>query len=240
MYRIIMLLLAAASAALPAGFESSDFLKLRSAGTVQFSPDGSKLAYTINRTDGGRRAFAQLWIMTLADGKSISLSSGDEASGDPEWSPDGKWIAFSGRLNGKSGLILARADGTEKKYLGPLDGTNSPLPTTGKRIAWSPDIKQIAYVSAQPGPETARPRATPSSSRVTSTSPPPAKGIRISTTTSGFISSWLTPLRVNRGNSRAARTTNIRSIGRRTARKSLSFRIASRTRTSSSTTICWR
>ena len=156
-----MLLLAAASAALPAGFESSDFLKLRSAGTVQFSPDGLKLAYTINRTDGGRRAFAQLWIMTLADGKSISLSSGDEASGDPEWSPDGKWIAFSGRLNDKSGLILARADGTEKKYLGPLDGTNSPLPTTGKRIAWSPDSKQIAYVSAQPGPETAEATGDP-------------------------------------------------------------------------------
>jgi dipeptidyl aminopeptidase/acylaminoacyl peptidase len=93
--------------------------------------------------------------MTIADGKSICLSAGNEPSGNPEWSGDGKWIAYSGRLGEKSGLIVARADGGEKKYLGPLDGTNAPLPTTGKTVTWSPDGKQIAYVSSQPGPETA-------------------------------------------------------------------------------------
>jgi dipeptidyl aminopeptidase/acylaminoacyl peptidase len=142
-------------AALGAGFQSSDILKLRSVGVVQFSPDGSRIAYTLLRNEGPLRPVGQVWIMTLADRKSICLSDGIETSGNPEWSPDGKWIAYSGHLNGKSGLIVAHPDGTAKKYLGPLESTNAPLPTTGKEIAWSPDSKKVAYVSAQPGPEAA-------------------------------------------------------------------------------------
>jgi dipeptidyl aminopeptidase/acylaminoacyl peptidase len=155
MHRILFVLAACAALALPAGFQSADFLKLRSVGVVQFSPDGARIAYSITRNDSNRRPFGQLWIMTVADGKSIGLSSGDEPSGNPEWSPDGKWISYSGRLGEKSGLMVARSDGSDKKYLGPLESTNAPLPGTGKTTAWSPDSKQIAYVSATPGPETA-------------------------------------------------------------------------------------
>ncbi|HLG95812.1 MAG TPA: S9 family peptidase [Bryobacteraceae bacterium] len=155
MYPRLWPIILCAATAFPAGFQSSDLLKLRSVGAVQFSPDGSRIAYTITRNDGSLRPFGQLWIMTLADRKSICLSAGDDPSGDPEWSPDGKWIAYSGHLGNQSGLIIARSDGSGKKYLGPLEGTNAPLPSTGKNIAWSPDSGKIAYVSAQPGPETA-------------------------------------------------------------------------------------
>jgi dipeptidyl aminopeptidase/acylaminoacyl peptidase len=155
MYRILLTLAGCAVVTLASGFQSSDFLKLRSVSSVQFSPDGARLAYSITRNDGPGRPFGQLWIMTLADGKSICLSSGSEPSGNLEWSPDGKWISYSGRAGGKSGLIVARSNGSDPKYLGPLEGTNAPLPGTGRTTAWSPDSQQIAYVSATPGPETA-------------------------------------------------------------------------------------
>lgn len=130
-------------------------LKLRSVGAVEFSPDGSRIAYVVTRNDGPRQAIGQLWIMTLADGKSICLSDAEDPSGNPLWSPDGKWIAYSGRLGSRRGLMVARPDGTDKRFLTAMESTNSPMPTTGKTIAWSPDSRQIAYISAQPGPETA-------------------------------------------------------------------------------------
>ena len=97
MYKMWIALAVCVLPALPSGFQSSDFLKLRAVGTVQFSPDGARIAYSITRNDSPRRPFGQLWIMTLADGKSICLSSGDDPSGNPEWSPDGKWISYSGQ-----------------------------------------------------------------------------------------------------------------------------------------------
>jgi dipeptidyl aminopeptidase/acylaminoacyl peptidase len=153
--RTLLLLFALGATAFPGGFQSSDLLKLRSVGVVQFSPDGARIAYTVTRNDLGLKPTGQLWVMTLAGRKSICLSSANEPSGEPEWSPDGKWIAFSGAAGDKRGLVIARPDGSERRYLAPLEGTNAPLPNTGKRIAWSPDGKRIAYVTAQPGPETA-------------------------------------------------------------------------------------
>jgi dipeptidyl aminopeptidase/acylaminoacyl peptidase len=143
------------------GLESTDLLKLRSVGEVQWSPDGARIAYTISNNDGPRRPYSQLWIMTVADGKSIRLATGKESSSGPEWSPDGQWIAYQGSAGDKSSLMIARPDGSGMKSLAPVESTNSPLPTTGKRLAWSPDGKRIAFVSAVPGPETAEATGDP-------------------------------------------------------------------------------
>jgi len=142
-------------------FTSTDLYKLRSAGAVSLSPDGSRLAYTINRNDGAGRPYSQLAVMTLTDGRSVSFSKEKDASGAGEWSPDGQWIAYSGKFGDQSGLIVAHADGSGAKFLSKLEWTNSPLPTTGKRFAWSPDSKRLAFVNAVPGPETAEATGDP-------------------------------------------------------------------------------
>src|SRR5712692_8481484 len=147
--------LVARDAAGQAGLQSSDLLKLRSVSAVQVSPDAMRVAYVVDNNDGAGRPYGQLWVMTLADGKTVRFGGDREPSGGPEWSPDGRAIAYHGRAGDKAGLVVARPDGTGARFLAETSGTNSPLPTTGKTVAWSPDGTRIAFVSAVPGPETA-------------------------------------------------------------------------------------
>src|SRR5690349_17271912 len=137
-----------------APFVSSDFLKLRSVGSVEFSPDAKRIAYTIENQDRPGKRYSQVWILNIADGKSTLLGSSTEPSSEPAWSPDGRRIAFVGKTGKKSALLIANPDGTAVHNVAELEGTNSPMPSTGKRIAWSPDSKHIAFVNAVPGPET--------------------------------------------------------------------------------------
>jgi len=134
---------------------SSDLLKLRSVAAVQLSPDATRVAYVVENNDGPRRPYGQLWVMTIADGKTVRFGGDRDASGTPEWAPDGQSIAYQGRVGDKSGLVVARPDGTGAKLVAEVSDTNAPLPGTGKTIAWSPDSKRIAFVSSVPGPETA-------------------------------------------------------------------------------------
>ncbi len=149
------LMLAAGVAGAQDRLTSSDLLKLRSVGGVQVSPDGTRVAYVVENNDGPRRPYGQLWVMTVADGKTVRFGGEREPSGNPAWSPDGQSIAYQGRVGDKAGLVVARSDGSGARFLSEMSGTNSPLPTTGKDIAWSPDGKRIAFVSSVPGPETA-------------------------------------------------------------------------------------
>jgi len=129
---------------------SSDLYRLRSVGSVALSPDGHYIAYTITMRDQPGRAYSQLWVMDLSTEKSVRLG-GDKPASSPLWSGDSKWIAFSGGDGDKTGLFIARPDGSNTTFLATLAGTNSPLPETGKGWAWSPDGKQIAFVSSTAG-----------------------------------------------------------------------------------------
>ncbi len=155
MRRLLLLLTCAVVCApLSAQLQPADLYHLRSVGDIALSPDGNHVAYVVENNDGPGRPYEQIWIMDLRSGKSLQLSRGPDTSGNPEWSPNGDWLAYGSDSGDKSGLFIVHPDGSGRRFLAPVETTNSPEPHVGRTLAWSPDSKQIAFVSAQPGPET--------------------------------------------------------------------------------------
>jgi dipeptidyl aminopeptidase/acylaminoacyl peptidase len=145
----------------PQGLVSSDLSRLRSVGGVAASPDGKRVAYTVVMRDRPGRPYDQLWIMDWSTQKSVRVGGEKDSGGSGVWSPDGKWIAFSGHQGDKGGLFVVRLDASEVTFLAEAHGTNSPLPGMGNEISWSPDSKQIAFVSSTPGPRAAEASGDP-------------------------------------------------------------------------------
>jgi dipeptidyl aminopeptidase/acylaminoacyl peptidase len=142
-------------------FQSSDLYRLKSVGDVQMSPDGKRIAYSVQNNDRPGRPYSQVWILDVATGKAVRLGSDQEAASGPRWSRDGQQIAYFGREESGAGVVVSRADGSGAVLLAPVSGTNHPLPSSGERLAWSPDGKQIAFISATAGPETGNANGDP-------------------------------------------------------------------------------
>ena len=153
-YLLVLLACSVACTLAHAQLQPADLYHLRAVSDVALSPDGSHAAYVVENNDGPGRPYGQIWIMDLRSGKSLQLSAGADTSSNPEWSPSGEWLAYDGDSNNQSGLFIVHANGSGGRFLTPVENTNSPEPHAGRTLAWSPDSKQIAFVSAQPGPET--------------------------------------------------------------------------------------
>ena len=136
------------------GLQSQDLYRFRAVGEVEFAPDGKHLAYTVSSYSGPGRPSSQVWIMDIATQKSVRIGGEKEDTSQPRWSPDGNWIVYIGGADENRGLTLTHSDGSAPTFLAKTMGTNSPLPGQGESVAWSPDSKSIAFVSAVPGPET--------------------------------------------------------------------------------------
>jgi TolB protein len=122
--------------------------------TVVLSPDGSRVAFGIERAD---KQFQTLMV-AATDGSSLVKISGEMADGAaPAFSPDGSRIAFySGDStdysgNGSSGrLSVADVDGTSE----PTIVASNARPVYGyvfgyERLEWSPDGSRIAFNGTQ-------------------------------------------------------------------------------------------
>jgi dipeptidyl aminopeptidase/acylaminoacyl peptidase len=135
------------------GFTSADIHSLRSLGDVQASPDGKRIAYALTRRDGPGAPRSETWIRDLSSGSETRLGTDATGASTPRWSPDGKSIAFFGRVNESTGLAVANSDGSGIRFVAPVRGTNHVLPSTGERLGWSPDGTRLAFVSSTAGPE---------------------------------------------------------------------------------------
>jgi dipeptidyl aminopeptidase/acylaminoacyl peptidase len=67
----------------------------------QWSPDGTRIAFVSDRTG---KAFDEsrntdVWVVAAEGGQLTKISDHEEEDSSPRWSPDGKSIAFTGRLH---------------------------------------------------------------------------------------------------------------------------------------------
>jgi len=118
--------------------------------SASFSPDGKKIAFdsdleTGKGVDNPERDF-EIFAVGV-DGRGLTqLTKNAETDLQPDFSPDGKKIAFVSRRNFAPGIYTMNSDGKQQKKVsrGPAVVFQSP--------SWSPDGGRIAFVSDQDGP----------------------------------------------------------------------------------------
>src|SRR5258708_18714217 len=121
-------------------FSIEDFYRVKQISDLVLSRDGRSLAYVVATTDLTRaKRSARIWIMDADGGNARAVTNGDHDSA-PQWSPDGKTIAFVRETDGVANLWLLPLVGGEARQLTKVStGVSGPL--------WSPDGKWIAFTT---------------------------------------------------------------------------------------------
>ena len=117
-----------------------DMIAMHRLAEAELSPDGRWVVYTVATPDmEADRNATNLWMVPTAGGEAIQLTrTGKDSS--PEWSPDGKAIAFLSARSGDSQVYLLSMDGGEAHPL-------TKLSTGADILKWSPDGKTVAFTS---------------------------------------------------------------------------------------------
>ncbi len=107
----------------------------RTLGNMRISPDGTRLA--ANRSEPGARD--DIWVVDLAQGSEMRLTTDPTIDYAPVWSPDGKRIAFASDREGPGNLYVRAADGA---------GRDELLLKTGEEktpLDWSQDGRFLLF-----------------------------------------------------------------------------------------------
>ena len=119
-----------------------DLMAVQRVGEPQISPDGRSVAYTLGTTDMETNRIAHnIWVVSTAPGSQSRQLTQSGHDTRPQWSPNGKSIAF-----------LSSREGATQVYVMPAQGGNAKkitsLSTGADNEKWSPDGRWVAFTSS--------------------------------------------------------------------------------------------
>ena len=143
--------LAAAAQGTPAAqrpISIDDQFQIREVEGPKLSPDAQWVAYTVKtaslKEDNSEQ---RIWMVPFAGGEAVPLTAEGVSSGNPRWSPDGKYLAFlSARHEGKTQIWLLNRIGGEAQRL-------TETPQDVDTFEWSPDSRRLCLILRDPTTE---------------------------------------------------------------------------------------
>jgi dipeptidyl aminopeptidase/acylaminoacyl peptidase len=175
-----------------------DTYRLQELSAIEVSPDGKRIAYTLELADRAGDAFhEELWIADAQGRNAKRLCRSEDSCSDPKFSPDGSHIAY----------LSDRKDGTQLWVARVGEGRGRAVTEVDESIGefdWSPDGSKIvfekddAYVKTRapgaPLQETRGESATASEERKDDTAPYVIRRTQIQQDGVGFLEDRYTHL----------------------------------------------
>jgi len=92
-----------------------------------------------------------LWLASSSGGTARRITSHPGRELFPKFSPDGKWLAFTGQYDGNFNVYVMPAEGGQPKQLTFYQGSAQPLSDRmgilNQVIGWTPDGKSVVFLS---------------------------------------------------------------------------------------------
>jgi tricorn protease len=104
--------------------------------------------------DKDRIAFVyggDLWLASGSGGTARRITSNPGRELFPKFSPDGKWLAFTGQYDGNFNVYVMPSDGGQPRqltfYQGQAHALSDRMGILNQVIGWAPDSRNIVFLS---------------------------------------------------------------------------------------------